>query len=226
MCDVPLGPYLVMVIVRIVCAYPRASTLSRSAPYDRADPLEPAPAAYFWLTISPPRPDRRNPDAVRAALAQSRHVGTLAIDHRVRRVADLISIYSVVVFVLGNWWVITSTSCAADSPTLYRGAVAALVFSWLYVAEILVWATLVIFFLPFVLVRRLSLGPAQTASSRCSQAEDRPRRADWGALVRLGPEEERGRPAQEGGHREPAAARLHVRHAILPSRLEFSFDDR
>jgi len=174
MCDVPLGPYLVMVIVRIVCAYPRASTLSRSAPYDRADPLEPAPAAYFWLTISPPRPDRRNPDAVRAALAQSRHVGTLAIDHRVRRVADLISIYSVVVFVLGNWWVITSTSCAADSPTLYRGAVAALVFSWLYVAEILVWATLVIFFLPFVLVRRLSLGPASTASSRCSQADDRP----------------------------------------------------
>ncbi|GAA5850355.1 hypothetical protein JCM9279_006540 [Rhodotorula babjevae] len=129
-CDVPLGPYLVMVIVRIVCAYP----------------------PYFWLTLAPPRPDRRNPDAVRAALAQSRHVGTLAIDHRVRRLADLISIYSVVVFVLGNWWVITSTSCPADSPTLYRGAVAALVFSWLYVAEILVWATLVIFFLPFVLI--------------------------------------------------------------------------
>ncbi|GAA5893205.1 hypothetical protein JCM8208_004375 [Rhodotorula glutinis] len=129
-CDVPLGPYLVMVIVRIVCAFP----------------------PYFWLTISPPRPDRRNPDAVRAALAQSRHVGTLAIDRRVRRLADLISIYSVVVFVAGNWWVITSTSCPADSPTLYRGAVAALVFSWLYVAEILVWATLVIFFLPFLLI--------------------------------------------------------------------------
>ncbi|KPV72154.1 uncharacterized protein RHOBADRAFT_55988 [Rhodotorula graminis WP1] len=129
-CDVPLGPYLVMVIVRIVCAFP----------------------PYFWLTISPPRPDRRNPDAVRAALAQSRHVGSLAVDYRVRRLADLISIYSVVVFVAGNWWVISSTSCPADSPTLYRGAVAALVFSWLYVAEILVWATLVIFFLPFLLI--------------------------------------------------------------------------
>lgn len=69
-----------------------------------------------------------------------------------RRVADLISVYSVVLFVLGNWWVISATSCQADSPTLYRGAVAALVLSWLYVAEILVWAVLVIFFLPFVLV--------------------------------------------------------------------------
>ncbi|TNY18414.1 hypothetical protein DMC30DRAFT_355562 [Rhodotorula diobovata] len=138
-CDTPLAPYLVMVIVRIAAAFP----------------------PYFWLTISPPRPNRRDPDAVRAALAQNRHVGSLAIDHRVRRVADLISVYSVVLFVLGNWWVISATSCQADSPTLYRGAVAALVLSWLYVAEILVWAVLVIFFLPFVLIGARWFGVGQ-----------------------------------------------------------------
>lgn len=155
-CDTPLAPYLVMVIVRIAAAFPRACSTSSSNPRrSRTDPpdLGGTPprslllAHHLPAAAQPSRPRRRpcgpGPEPPRR-LARHRppraprrrpHLGLLGRALRAR-----------------HWWVISATSCQADSPTLYRGAVAALVLSWLYVAEILVWAVLVIFFLPFVLV--------------------------------------------------------------------------
>ncbi|GAA6053869.1 hypothetical protein JCM3770_004756 [Rhodotorula araucariae] len=139
-CDKPLGTYLVMVIVRIAFAYP----------------------PYFWLTISPPRPPaRRNSDETRAAIDRNRHIGTLAIDHRVRRLSDFVSVYALALFILGNVWVADARTCAETAPVLYKAALAALILSWVYLAEILVWAILVIFFLPFLLIGMRWFGVGQ-----------------------------------------------------------------
>ncbi|BGP47355.1 hypothetical protein JCM10450v2_003207 [Rhodotorula kratochvilovae] len=140
-CDSPLGAYLIMVIVRISFAYP----------------------PYFWLTISPPRPPARrdSDDETRAAIDRNRHVGTLAIDHRVRRLSDLVSVYALVLFILGNVWVAGARTCSATAPTLYKGALAALILSWIYIAEVLVWSLLIIFCLPFLLIGMRWFGVGQ-----------------------------------------------------------------
>lgn len=131
-CDRPLATYLVMTVVRIALGYPCA----------------------YWLTIAPARPNpRRDSPEVREAAERNRYVGSYAIDRRVRLLNDCVSVYSLAVFVLGNIWTITSDTCAETSPTLYKSAVAALVFSWIWTAELLLWLVLVVFALPFLLVR-------------------------------------------------------------------------
>ncbi|GAA5994382.1 RING finger protein [Rhodotorula paludigena] len=139
-CDRPLATYLVMTVVRIALGYPCA----------------------YWLTIAPARPNpRRDSPEVREAAERNRYVGSYAIDRRVRLLNDCVSVYSLAVFVLGNIWTITSDTCAETSPTLYRSAVAALVFSWIWTAELLLWLVLVVFALPFLLIAMRFFGVGQ-----------------------------------------------------------------
>ncbi|GJN89605.1 hypothetical protein Rhopal_002592-T1 [Rhodotorula paludigena] len=139
-CDRPLATYLVMTVVRIALGYPCA----------------------YWLTIAPARPNpRRDSPEVREAAERNRYVGSYAIDRRVRLLNDCVSVYSLAVFVLGNIWTITSDTCAETSPTLYKSAVAALVFSWIWTAELLLWLVLVVFALPFLLIAMRFFGVGQ-----------------------------------------------------------------
>jgi hypothetical protein len=74
------------------------------------------------------------------------------MDRRVRKLADLVSILSFVLFLFGNYWLISEDTCHVTAPVLYKGALAALILSWLWTAEIILYLILVIFFLPFFLV--------------------------------------------------------------------------
>lgn len=58
---------------------------------------------------------------------------------------------------------VTTETCSRTSPTLYNAALAALIFSWLWTAELVIYVILVIFFLPFFLLgmRFFGLGQAK-----------------------------------------------------------------
>lgn len=66
--------------------------------------------------------------------------------------SDLVSVYAFAVFLMGNIVVNASDTCHATAPILYRSAVAALVLSWFWSAQIILVALSVLFFLPFLLI--------------------------------------------------------------------------
>ena len=62
---------------------------------------------------------------------------------------DLISLFSFLWFVLGNFWVFSSLhTCRATSPELWWGSMASLIISYLRAVEILAIVLAVVFFLP------------------------------------------------------------------------------
>ena len=69
---------------------------------------------------------------------------------------DLISLFSFLWFVLGNFWVFSSLhTCRATSPELWWGSMASLIISYLRAVEILAIVLAVVFFLPGQSARQL-----------------------------------------------------------------------
>ena len=58
----------------------------------------------------------------------------------------------VVWFLVGNIWYFGSKTCRSTNPEVYYGTLSALILYYIYVAEIVLLAILVVFFLPLVIV--------------------------------------------------------------------------
>ncbi|KAG0658433.1 hypothetical protein C6P46_005796 [Rhodotorula mucilaginosa] len=140
-CDRPLALYLLLTCVRIALAFPLS----------------------YYNAVTP-RPLRRNADEeTRLASEAGRLVGSADLDRRVRFIGDAVALASFILFIIGNFWMVTTETCSRTSPTLYNAALAALIFSWLWTAELVIYVILVIFFLPFFLLgmRFFGLGQAK-----------------------------------------------------------------
>ncbi|ORY91530.1 hypothetical protein BCR35DRAFT_298712 [Leucosporidium creatinivorum] len=150
-CDKPLKLYLILTCVRLGLTLPFS----------------------FYSAIVPPRPHRRDPPERIAERELTRQIGSVELDRQIRRVGDLISIFSFIVFVLGNIWVATSHTCRATAPTLFNSALAALVLSWLWTSEVILIVLAVLLFLPFVLIgmRFFGVGTAKHEIGPLSQVE-------------------------------------------------------
>ncbi|GAA5892451.1 uncharacterized protein JCM6883_007362 [Sporobolomyces salmoneus] len=127
-CDQNLGLYLILLIVRIALSFPTA----------------------LWSAISP-RHSRRDPPERRDELERNRLIGNQRIDHRLKKLSDLVSLYGLIIFPLGNIWLISSNTCSATNPILYKGALAAVILSWLWILEFFILCALALFFLPILL---------------------------------------------------------------------------
>jgi hypothetical protein len=125
-CDQNLSLYLILLIVRISLSFPTA----------------------LWSAISP-HPTRRDSPERRLELERNRLVGNIRIDKRLKKFSDIVSLYGLIVFLVGNIWLISSNTCSTTNPTLYRGALAAVVISWIWICE---------FFMSVSLPRLSSLG--------------------------------------------------------------------
>jgi len=82
----------------------------------------------------------------------ARRLGSITLDRRIRRITDICSLTGFVWFILGNVWMLSSNTCSRTSPRLFYSSVAALAVGWLYVAEIIVIALAVVFFLPTLII--------------------------------------------------------------------------
>ncbi|GAA6012033.1 hypothetical protein JCM10207_005104 [Rhodosporidiobolus poonsookiae] len=161
-CDKPLGIYLILVIIRIAVAFPIS----------------------FWQSVNV-RPNRGTEEQ-RAAYERNRRLGNARIDHNVRRFTDMVSLLSLVLFFFGNYWLISEQTCHMSAPVLYKTALAALIISWLWTAEFVLYAILIILFLPFFLigVRWFGLGQAKNEIGPLSKTdiESLPKRLFVGTL--------------------------------------------
>lgn len=114
--------YLVLLVVRIALSFPTA----------------------LWSAITP-HPSRRDSPERRQELERARLVGNDRIDHRVKKLSEIVSLYGLIVFLVGNIWVISSNTCSTTNPTLYRGALAAVVLSWLWILEFFLYVLVFVF---------------------------------------------------------------------------------
>jgi hypothetical protein len=64
------------------------------------------------------------------------------------RVSDLIGIFSLVWFFLGNVWVYSDSSCRSNSPYLWYTSLTVLIIAYVRVAELVIIVLAVVFFLP------------------------------------------------------------------------------
>lgn len=62
--------------------------------------------------------------------------------------ADMIAIFSLIWFCLGNYWIYSDTTCKTSSPRLWWSGITTLIIAYLRVAEVLVIILAVVFFLP------------------------------------------------------------------------------
>ncbi|GAA5986991.1 hypothetical protein JCM10908_000983 [Rhodotorula pacifica] len=140
-CDRPLALYLLLTCVRIAIAFPLA----------------------YYNAVTPPALRRSADEETRIASEAGRLVGSADLDRRVRFIGDVVALASFILFIVGNFWVVSTDSCSRDSPTLYNAALAALILSWLWTAELVIYVILVVFFLPFFLIgmRFFGLGQAK-----------------------------------------------------------------
>lgn len=106
----------------------------------------------IYAILVPPAPTARDPPERIALYERQRRIGNPILDRRMRRMGDVLSILSLVLFGYGNFWIITSKTCRATAPTLWGSGVAALVLSWVYSLEVILICVAVLFFLPFLLV--------------------------------------------------------------------------
>ncbi|TKA57755.1 hypothetical protein B0A53_00904 [Rhodotorula sp. CCFEE 5036] len=191
-CDRPLALYLLLTCVRIALAFP---------------------ISYYNAVT--PRPLRRNADEeARLASEAGRLVGSADLDRRVRFIGDAVALASFILFIIGNFWMVTTETCSRTSPTLYNAALAALIFSWLWTAELVIYVILVIFFLPFFLLgmRFFGLGQAKNEVGPLSKSgiENLPQRiyrsyAGYGRLGSSGVQIHRNAcTAADDRHRNPS----------------------
>ncbi|GAA5927205.1 RING finger protein [Sporobolomyces koalae] len=127
-CDQNLKLYLILLIVRLCLALPGA----------------------LWSSISP-RTTRRDTPERREELERNRIIGNRQVDWRFKKLSDIVSLYGLIVFLLGNIWIISTNTCPATNPVLYRGALAAVILSWLWVLEFFLLCAFAIFCLPILL---------------------------------------------------------------------------
>ncbi|GAA5985563.1 hypothetical protein JCM5350_007135 [Sporobolomyces pararoseus] len=127
-CDQNLKLYLILLIVRISLAFPTA----------------------LWSAISP-RHNRRDTPERREELERNRLVGNHRIDRRIKKFSDLVSLYGLIIFLVGNIWIISSDTCSATNPVLYKAALAGLILSWIWILEFFILCAVAIFFLPILL---------------------------------------------------------------------------
>ncbi|GAA5896699.1 hypothetical protein JCM6882_005012, partial [Rhodosporidiobolus microsporus] len=162
-CDRPLALYLILMTVRIALFLPLS----------------------FWQSINA-RPRRNATAEQREAWERNRPIGSIRVDHNVRRLSDLLSLLSIVLFFFGNYWVISQRTCSATAPVLYKTALAALILSWLVTLEVVVYGLLIVFFLPFFLIgaRWFGLGQAKNEIGPLSKTdiEKLPKRLFVGTL--------------------------------------------
>lgn len=89
----------------------------------------------IYAALVPPVPSRRDTAAIIAAHESARRIGSPRLDLRLRKISDLLSLASIVLFILANVWIFSS-QCDRTSPLLYYGALSALIISYCYVAEV------------------------------------------------------------------------------------------
>ncbi|BGP23975.1 hypothetical protein JCM10295v2_002876 [Rhodotorula toruloides] len=150
-CDKPLAPYLVMVTVRIFVAFPLS----------------------FYNAVTPRPPTRRDDQTTRAVLEANRRIGSPTLDRSVRCAGDIVSILGLVLLGFGSFWLGSSKTCQITAPALYKSAVAALILSWLWMAELAIYVVLAILFLPFLLagMRWFGLGQAKNEIGPLGKAD-------------------------------------------------------
>ncbi|KAL8280898.1 hypothetical protein RQP46_006577 [Phenoliferia psychrophenolica] len=128
-CDKPLRTCLILTIVRLALSLPLNT----------------------YASLSPSASRRISADR-RAELEAERRFGTTVIDRRVRQLSDVALGLSICVFLLLNFYVISSKTCHSTAPALYYTSVVALVFSYLFAAEIILLLLAIVFFLPLALI--------------------------------------------------------------------------
>lgn len=119
----------------------------------------------FYLGLSPHRSARqRRPGAPgQAERERSRRMGSLELDRKTSRLADLLGFLHIVVFAVGNYAVWTRTECnarPADSVPLWWTSLAVLILTYVVLFNVVLLTFLVVFFLPATLavLRALGLG--------------------------------------------------------------------
>ncbi|KAK0559839.1 hypothetical protein OC844_004135 [Tilletia horrida] len=111
--------------------------------------------ADIYLSLSPHRSNRaRRPGADGLeARERNRVMGSIDLDRRVAKISDLLAFAHVVLFVVGNYTLYSSSECAkppAESIPLFWTTFSFLAIDYLSIIEIAILALAVIFFLPVV----------------------------------------------------------------------------
>lgn len=157
-CDKPLRAFLFFNVVRLGVQLPLST--------------------YSYLT--PPRPPRSQPDGSQIS---ERRWGSTRGDRWAKRIHDFSTLSAVAVFLLGNISYFSSKTCKADSPRLWYSALAALILSYLWIAEVLLMVVAIFLFLPVFLVgvRLFGLGESTPSIKPLSsrEIEKLPLRVFW-----------------------------------------------
>ncbi|CAO1629252.1 unnamed protein product [Jaminaea pallidilutea] len=155
----PIFVFLALHTVRVVC----------NAPLDLYIELSPHSSAAM----------RRPGSHGFAERERRRRLGSLALDRKLARLVDLLSLVHIILFVVGNYAVWTRTECAAepaDSVPLFWMSLSVLVITYAVVGAAILAIVLVVFFLPatFGIVRALGLGdrlPGNTIKPETAKIE-------------------------------------------------------
>ncbi|KAK0554125.1 hypothetical protein OC846_002214 [Tilletia horrida] len=110
----------------------------------------------LYLSLSPHRSNRaRRPGAEGLqARERTRAIGSLMLDRRIAKVSDFLALAHVVLFIVGNYTLYSSSECAkapSRSVPLFWTTFAFLAIDYLSIVEITLLALAVIFFLPVVI---------------------------------------------------------------------------
>ncbi|KAH8926219.1 hypothetical protein BT69DRAFT_1348200 [Atractiella rhizophila] len=125
-CDRPLRTFLAIHLSRVAISFP----------------------LKLYTALAPPRRNSDNnftPSPVRI-------IGNERLDSRIRFFGDLCSLAALIIFLIGNYWFFSSHTCRQTSPTLFWSSLTALLFGYLYIAELALIAFGVIFFLPLIII--------------------------------------------------------------------------
>ncbi|KDE05541.1 hypothetical protein MVLG_04132 [Microbotryum lychnidis-dioicae p1A1 Lamole] len=149
-CVKPLRVYLILIIIKLAVQFPFA----------------------FYRAVTPPVRMSSDSEQVIAQREATRMVGSPALDRRVKRVKDLVWLYSLVLFVIGNVWVFGASQCRPTAPMLWKASVAALIISYLSMFEAFAVILVVMLYLPFALYNLGSyMAPAQNEIGPISKKE-------------------------------------------------------
>ncbi|SCZ97942.1 BZ3500_MvSof-1268-A1-R1_Chr7-3g09645 [Microbotryum saponariae] len=149
-CVKPLRLYLILIIIKLAVQFPFA----------------------FYRAVTPPVRMSSDSEQVIAQREATRLVGSPALDRRVKRVKDLVWLYSLVLFVIGNVWVFGASQCRPTAPMLWKASVAALIISYLSMFEAFAVILVVMLYLPFALYNLGSyMAPAQNEIGPISKKE-------------------------------------------------------
>ncbi|SCV70576.1 BQ2448_3338 [Microbotryum intermedium] len=175
-CHKPLRLYLVLIIIKLGVQFPCKSTLPSRSSVGDAEQLILASAfiraVAFYRAVTPPVRLSSDSEQVIAQREATRLVGSPEIDRRVKRVKDLVWLYSLVLFVIGNVWVFGASQCRTTAPVLWKASVAALIINYLSMFEAFAVILVVMLYLPFALYNLGNyMAPAQNEIGPMSKKE-------------------------------------------------------